>query len=85
MHTEFWRRNFLENVQFEDREGDGRTALRSILERQVVTLGGGWKFLRTVSTGGGIRSVKPLVSATTELFRYSTYNTVYVMPRFRSG
>jgi hypothetical protein len=45
------RETILKSGHLEDRKGDGKVTLRSILEKQVVRTVGGSKWLRIVSNG----------------------------------
>jgi hypothetical protein len=55
--TAFWRDNLLENVNFEDREGDGRIALKWLLGRWVVRIGDGLNCLGTIFGDGLVLAV----------------------------
>jgi hypothetical protein len=73
MHTEFWYRNLLENVQLEGREGYGRITLRFVLWKYVVRMVGGWNWLGIVFIGCSlfsISSVEPLFCSTKGLFQF---------------
>jgi len=50
MHTKFLPVK-LEKLHSEDRERIGRMTLSWILGRQIVRMGGGWNWLRIVSSG----------------------------------